>query len=126
MLKHIKSLLLGKIYIFAIGITLGIIGLSLLKVPSTGINVKNIDKAYHSLAYFTLAISWLFTFYKKPNKKYVIVVICILFGIIIEVLQMYLTTYRTGEYLDVLANSIGVLIALIIFNIIFKKKWINK
>ena len=125
MLKRIKVLLLDNLLVVAIVTTIAIICLSLLKVPSTGININNIDKAYHSVAYFVLALTWLLSFYKKPSKKYIIVVCCILFGIIIEVLQSTLTIYRTGDYKDVLANSLGVLLALFIFNIFFKKKYIN-
>ena len=125
MLKRIKKLFQDNSFIIATAITIGIICLSLVKMPSTGIKIKNIDKAYHSFAYFTLAISWLFTYYKKPKKKYIIVISCILFGIIIEVLQSSLTIYRTGDYYDVLANSLGVLVALFIFNLFFKKNSIN-
>lgn len=122
MLKRIKALLLDNLLIVAILITIAIICLSLLKLPSKGVHVKNIDKAYHSIAYFILALTWLLSFYKKPSKKYIIVLCCIVFGIIIEVLQSTLTIYRTGDYKDVLANSLGVLLALFIFNIFFKKK----
>ncbi|WP_051605708.1 VanZ family protein [Polaribacter sp. Hel_I_88] len=125
MLKRIKTLFLDNLFVIAVAITIAIIFLSLLKLPSTGVDVKNIDKAYHSIAYFVLALTWLFSFYKKPNKKYIIVICCILFGIIIEVLQSTLTIYRTGDYKDVLANSLGVLLALFIFNFFFKKKYIN-
>ena len=124
MLKLTKALLLDNILIIATIITIGIICLSLFKIPSTGIRINNIDKAYHCFAYFTLAISWLFTFYKKPKKKYLIVLLCVIFGIIIEILQSKLTVYRTGDYLDVIANSLGVLLALFIFNVFLKKKWI--
>lgn len=125
MLKRIKTLFLDNLLFVAIAITIAIICLSLLKLPNTGIKINNIDKAYHSSAYFVLALTWLFSFYKKPNKKYIIVICCIMFGIIIEVLQSTLTIYRTGDYKDVLANSLGVLLALFIFNLIFKKKYIN-
>jgi VanZ family protein len=94
-------------------------------MPDTAIKVANIDKGYHSIAYFFLTITWLITFYKKPEKKYIIITSCIIFGIIIEILQSTLTIYRTGDYLDVFANSLGVLIALIIFNLFFRKKNIN-
>lgn len=122
MLKRIKILSRDNIFLIAISITLGIIYLSLIKVPSIGIEIANIDKAHHSFAYFMLTLTWLLAFYKKQNKKYVIVISCILFGIIIEVLQYLLTTYRTGDYLDVFANSLGVLLALVIFNLFFRKK----
>ena len=94
-------------------------------MPNTNIKVANIDKLYHSFAYFTLTITWLLAFYKRQEKKIVIVISCIIFGIIIEILQTTLTVYRTGDYYDVIANSLGVLLALLIFNIFFKKNKIN-
>lgn len=125
MLKRIKTLLLDNSLVVAIVITITIICLSLLKIPNTGIKVNNIDKAYHSIAYFVLTLTWLLSFYRKPKKKYIIVISCIIFGIIIEVLQSTLTVYRTGDYKDVIANSLGVLLALLIFNIFSKKNYIN-
>ena len=53
-----------------------------------------------------------------------IIIICLLiigFGIFIEVLQGTLTTYRTIDSLDALANSIGVTVAFILI-ISFRKK----
>jgi len=121
-LKHIKTLLKDNIFIIALGITISIVCLSLLKIPETQVKITNIDKVYHSIAYFTLTISWLIAYYKKSQIKYIIVICCIIFGIIIELLQSTLTDYRTGEYLDVIANSSGVLLALLIFSLISKKK----
>jgi VanZ family protein len=95
-------------------------------MPSNDLlKIKNIDKAYHSIAYFALGITWLFTYYKKPEKKYLIVICCIIFGMIIEILQYTLTDYRSGDYLDVIANSCAVLLSLLIFNFFSKKKPIN-
>tara|TARA_R110001592_G_scaffold82842_1_gene245258 strand:- start:59 stop:427 length:369 start_codon:yes stop_codon:yes gene_type:complete len=122
MLKRIKKLLKGNLFIIALIISITIVFLSLLKLPSSKINIINIDKAYHSIAYFALGITWLFAYYKKPEKKYFIVICCIIFGIIIEVLQSKLTSYRTGDYVDAIANSCGVLLALLIFNLFVKKK----
>lgn len=122
MLKRIKLLSQGNLLIIAISITLGIIYLSLFKPPKNGIEVDNIDKLYHFIAYFTLSFVWLITFYKKPSKKLTITSLCVLFGIIIEVLQSTLTNYRTADYIDIIANSIGVFIALFFFNLIFRKK----
>ncbi|MHB0755240.1 VanZ family protein [Polaribacter sp. M15] len=126
MLKRIKILLLNNVILIAIIITIGILCLSLIKVSNVpSMEIKNVDKAYHSIAYFTLATAWLFSFYKKPQKKYTIVISCIIFGIIIEALQMNLTVYRSGDLLDVVANSVGVLLALVVFNIFLKKNRIN-
>lgn len=125
MLKHIKSLLEDNaIYIavfFTISITIG----SLVK--SDFIVVKSIsvsDKIYHLIAYFLLMLSWLNVFCKKEtfqkNVKYVILG-CIIFGIIIEILQGIITSYRTASYLDIVANTIGVLLAVVIFHVFEKK-----
>ena len=125
MLKLIKTLLKDNIFYLAILITIAIGYLSLIKVPKYQPSFSNIDKVEHIFAYFTLAICWLFSFYHKPNKKYFIVIACIIYGIIIEILQSNLTIYRTGDYLDVLANSFGVVLALLIFNQILKKNQVN-
>lgn len=122
MLKRIKLLSQGNLLIIAISITLGIVYLSLFKPPKNVIEVDNIDKVYHFIAYFTLTFVWLITFYKNPSKKLTVTSLCILFGIIIEVLQSTLTNYRTADYIDIIANSIGVFIALLFFNFIFRKK----
>lgn len=53
----------------------------------------------------------------------------IFYGIIIEVLQSKLTTYRSGELMDVMANSAGALLGtLLIWGVFSKKsalKWEN-
>ena len=125
MLQHIKTLLKDKIIFIAIAITVFILYLSLYKLPDFDIKVNNIDKVYHLIAYYTLGITWLFAFYKLPKYKTVIIISCILFGIIIELLQYLLTNYRTADYIDAIANSLGVLLALITFNLIFRKKQIK-
>ncbi|WP_228454879.1 VanZ family protein [Polaribacter haliotis] len=115
----------GKIVIIAVVVTLSILYLSLMKMPKYEVQVSHLDKLQHGFAYFTLSICWLLSFFDKPSKKYLIVFLCILFGIIIEVLQSELTSYRTGDYLDVLANTTGVLIGLVVFNQIYKKNRYN-
>ncbi|QOD59969.1 VanZ family protein [Polaribacter haliotis] len=125
MLQRIKALLKGKIVIIAVVVTLSILYLSLMKMPKYEVQVSHLDKLQHGFAYFTLSICWLLSFFDKPSKKYLIVFLCILFGIIIEVLQSELTSYRTGDYLDVLANTTGVLIGLVVFNQIYKKNRYN-
>jgi VanZ family protein len=125
MQKHMKSLLKDKTLLIAIFVTISILYLSLIKVPKYTIAINHFDKWQHGIAYFTLTFFWLFTFYKK-NKKYPVVVPCILFGILIELLQYSITNYRTGDYLDVIANSGGVLFSSLIFNQVFKKNRLKK
>ena len=125
MQKHMKSLLKDKTLVIAIFVTISILYLSLVKVPKYPITISHLDKWQHGIAYFTLTFFWLFTFYKK-KKKYPIVFCCILFGILIEVLQYTITNYRTGDYFDVIANSGGVVIGSLVFNQLFKKNSLKK
>jgi VanZ family protein len=118
-----KALLKGKIFIIAIIVTLSILYLSFVKMPSNNVGIAHLDKLQHCFAYFILSSSWLLVFYKK---KKIIVACCILFGIIIEALQHKLTDYRTGDYLDVIANSTGVFLGLLILNQISKKIEVKK
>ncbi len=122
MQQRIKHLLQASTLWIAIAITISIAYLSLIKTNNfPKIAIYNIDKLYHLIAYFGLTFSWLLAL-KKPKYKYKVLIACVLYGIIIEVLQTALTVYRTGELFDFLANSVGVLLALLIFNLFFKKK----
>ncbi|SNR17555.1 VanZ family protein [Tenacibaculum jejuense] len=120
MLKLIKSLLKDKAIYLAILLTLIITYLSLANLKGKSIiNFSSIDKVQHALAYFTLAVIWMLAFIKKSKKK-AVVILCIAFGILMEFLQANLTSYRSFEYLDMLANTVGVLIGLLFFNRIEK------
>lgn len=116
-----KVLLKAKLTIIAIAVSIGILCLSLIKISIYNpIDTQHLDKLQHSFAYFVLSICWLFARQKK-QRKYVVVLCCILFGIVIEILQYAITNYRTGDYLDVLANSFGVLLGTFIFSQVSKK-----
>lgn len=124
MRKLIKILLKDKIIFTALSITIVIGVLSLIKAPEPPIKISSQDKIYHTIAYFMLATTWLLSFpvpSQKKNIKYAIALGCVIYGIIIEVLQTTLTTYRTASLLDVVANTVGVFMALLVFNSIYKK-----
>ncbi|MDB4241333.1 VanZ family protein [Polaribacter sp.] len=125
MQQRIKHLLQASTLWIAIAITISIAYLSLIKTNNfPKIAISNIDKLYHLIAYFLLTFSWLIAL-KKSKYIYKVLIGSLLYGIIIEVLQATLTVYRTGELFDFLANSVGVLLALLIFNLFFKKKAFN-
>jgi VanZ family protein len=44
-----------------------------------------------------------------------------MYGIIIEVLQGTLTIYRSASLLDVLANTVGIILAMVLFKQFYKK-----
>jgi VanZ family protein len=95
-----------------------------MKIDSVPVKLSQSDKIYHCIAYFILGLTWLLSFpnsLEKKSIKYAIVFSCIIYGIVIEVLQTTLTTYRTASLPDVIANTIGVLVAMVLFKSIYKK-----
>ncbi len=118
MLTRIKNLFRDSSLYFAFLCTAGIAFLSLVKIPSDKLDMVSSDKLMHGIAYFFLTFFWLLGM-NKPKFKYVkiwwILLGCFIYGIIIEVLQAAITSYRTASYLDILANSAGIMAAFIVF-----------
>ena len=92
--------------------------LSLINLADTPVSKLGVgDKAMHAGAYFGLGLLWLiFSVFNSGIESFakdiiVICIACIVFGTFIEVLQHMLTEYRQLDLLDVLANSIGVMVA---------------
>jgi len=86
-----------------------------------------VDKLGHVVFYSILGLLVFYGFYKHPKRyRYMVlwtVLMCSGFGILMEVLQMWMRTGRQFEFLDILADVIGVLIAYCIFNAIVKKNY---
>ena len=125
MLKHIKALLEDNAIFIAIFFTISITIGSLVKSDVIAIEIVSIsDKTIHFIAYFFLMLYWLYVFFKKKsfskNVKFIFIG-CIVFGIIIEIIQGVTTTYRTLSFLDVAANTLGVLFASTVFHFFEKK-----
>ena len=125
MLKHIKALLEDNAIFIAVFFTISITIGSLVKSDLIATEIVSIsDKTIHFIAYFFLMLSWLYVFFKKKsfskNVKFIFIG-CIVFGIIIEIIQGVTTTYRTLSFLDVAANTLGVLFASTVFHFFEKK-----
>ena len=125
MQQRIKHLLKGNSLLIALFITVLIGYLSLMSLGfDSPIKISHLDKIEHAIAYFFLGISWLVVikqYSTKFSKKGTVVLGCIIYGIIIEILQETITLKRTADVLDVLADIVGVLLALLIFNQFSKK-----
>lgn len=83
------------------------------------------DKMLHAGAYLFLTVLWklYFVFIKNHFKRYVfnllwVAFACFTFGLLIEILQGTLTSYRTPDWWDILANSTGVAMAVLFFMIL--------
>ena len=106
------------IYSITIVYTLAIIVLSFIdlqEIPElhTGFD----DKIFHCIAYAIFCLLWYLMFEALKMKSSLIfaIVFSIAFGGLIEILQSKLSSYRSTEFFDLLANTLGVfLMALVI------------
>ncbi len=95
---------------------------------ATSIPIKHFDKLVHLIMYFFLA----FVFYKDythnrvfDHKKYhffLLFLYPLLYGGFIEIIQEYCTQNRGAEWLDWLADGVGVLLGLLVYHWLKKKK----
>ncbi len=128
MLQRIKKLLEHNALILAIIATAIIALLSLTHLPKIdlGLHIKSSDKYLHTIAYFTLSTIWLFALRNKLNNKLVKIVLIFslaIYGIILELLQGEITSYRTADLYDEFANVTGILLAVLVFDKLLK--WFN-
>lgn len=98
-----------------------ILYLSLINLADTPVRDLGMsDKVMHGGAYFGLGLLWmLFTIFSFSERDFykrigIISVVSIAFGIFIEVLQDTLTSYRQLDVYDILANTIGVVVAALV------------
>ena len=85
-----------------------------------------IDKLVHIVAFSLLALSASITLSKLRvliDENYrlmtLILVVCAVFGTILEFLQQELRVGRSAELLDILADCIGVLLGFVIFRTLY-------
>lgn len=126
MLTHyIKRYSLGLLVIIVITY------LSLMHVPEIPEveDVPLIDKWTHMVMYATLTLTiWMqyFRSHKQINKiklSIIGIIAPIAWGGLMELAQAYLTTYRSGDWMDFVANSIGVAIAVVIGTLILRSQY---
>lgn len=91
---------------------------------------ENSDKIIHATAYFFFCLFWFIYLYwagmRERKFKTVLTIAAgwsLFFGMVIEILQLEFTTYRTGDFMDMLANTTGVLLAVLALSI--SKSFLN-
>ena len=82
--------------------------LSLMPHPPQPVDLWNIDKLEHALAY-GLMMLWFCQVYRQRIPRMVLALLLVAMGTAIEYLQGE-TGYRTFDYADMLANSAGVIV----------------
>lgn len=118
--KEMRILYYIKRYPLSLIVIAAVLYLSLFKPSSAGLKMPmGWDKVAHACMYFGLSgVLWL-EFLRahrghllKMWHAWVGALICpILFGGVVELLQTYYTNYRSGDWFDLLANTVGVLLA---------------
>jgi VanZ family protein len=86
-------------------------------LPKVGLTYS--DKIGHMFFYCILTFLWVLYFffenkYAKNKALFCAAIIAFFYGTAIELLQAVLTNYRTGDFFDGLANTFGIVIAVVI------------
>lgn len=94
--------------------------LHLIPVPSMDlINLDQVDKLAHVLMFF-LTMTWFMHVTPKPHQLLVGVSL-ILFGLVLEYIQINFIPDRTFEWLDWVADGIGVVLSFFIVPVLTDK-----
>src|SRR5687767_835303 len=80
------------------------------QVPSVGVHVS--DKVQHSTAYFALTL-WFTGLYQR-RSHWILALVFLVMGALLELLQALLTTTRAMDYHDLIANSGGIAAGLLV------------
>jgi len=111
--------------------TLILTALSLIKLNNVVKHLPSFnDNFAHLLAHFIFVILWFIVFYYKFNIKYykalaIAALLSLGYGILMELLQGWITATRQSEYNDVCANVIGMMFA-VLFLASFKQRVLKK
>jgi VanZ family protein len=115
--KNIFSFLIALVILF-LSFT-GQETFSKLNIP----RIPHLDKMVHSGMYFVFTLTLIFenrSFLINIKNYVILAIIPVFFGTLIEVLQPLLTTSRTGDFFDACFNTIGVILAIIVWGIFNK------
>tara|TARA_B100001167_G_scaffold129441_2_gene81110 strand:+ start:28746 stop:29132 length:387 start_codon:yes stop_codon:yes gene_type:complete len=113
------------------GYTLFIAVICLMPMPHINEAPKHSDKLVHIFTYVVFTILWFVFFYilqpKTNDFKQSLIKSCglaIVYGIIIEVLQALVTSSRSADFQDFLANLAGTFTAVLVIYA-FKKHFLK-
>lgn len=112
--QYYKSIIVGSLIVW-----LSLSGSKTL-IPGRMLNIPYVDKLGHFAMYgFFSAILLLDScrWQTKLRFNYVILLIPVLFGALMEIMQMTFTTSRKAETLDLLADIIGVATGIVLAQI---------
>jgi VanZ family protein len=82
------------------------------------INTPNFDKLVHFCMYFGLMLVMMIENIKNiknTRSLFLLGLIPLFYGIIIEIMQATLTTTRSGSIFDALANAAGIIVSILLW-----------
>ena len=98
-------------------------------IDTPSLEIPHLDKVVHFTFYFAACLLGVFFLREQtrgeiPLKKALIIMLLatIAFGILMEVLQYTLTTERTGDILDGIANTVGSFCGALLMKFYFSKE----
>lgn len=91
------------------------------------LDLKHLDKAVHMFMYFGLMIVLLYenrSALKSTSSIFILAIIPLTYGTLIEFLQSWLTITRKGDFFDAFFNLIGIFLAMVAWKLFqnFSKK----
>ena len=117
----VSKLLLAASVLYSLALLIS----CLIPAPAIILTKDNSDKVLHGSAYFFFTLLWFSYFYlfylKNKSTGFVVgvtLILALLYGIIIEVMQGTLTSYRSADVYDMFANIIGVSIAFLFIGLL--------
>lgn len=89
-------------------------------IPTTNwLELLSFDKFVHASIFFTLSFLWLVHLIKIKKLTFFsmifIILLCILYGGVLEIMQATVFSHRSGDWLDFIANTFGCLMGLWFF-----------
>lgn len=119
-------------YGLTMAVAMTIMYVCMIHMPSSAstieIDISNFDKLVHFMMYVALSAAACKNFYQQEANFGTLklyfwgIVFPIAFGGLIELMQAYLTTYRTGDWMDLLADSLGAIAAYAVCSRVYPKK----
>lgn len=107
MLKYRRAWLVAGMLLVGL-----VVYLSLIPHPPEPLSFPQSDKLEHGFAYASLSL-WFCQIFLRGRQRIAVVVALVTLGVVIEILQG-LSGYRYFEYADMLANSVGVLLGVLL------------
>lgn len=78
-------------------------------------NIFGLDKLGHATFYMFFSLFWCMSVSREKNRSWMVLLVSITFGILMEIGQYLMLNGRTFELLDIVANTFGAILGVYIF-----------